>query len=188
MPAMYPLDMKKELETMHAGIGYLKSIGFSWDVLDELLGVPSGAVKTWILRGADGFHPLLVKGWRKPQFFLMLFLCSFLGVWDGMQREALTKIADDTSWERQDEYWEVFCKDILSLGGVSSYRGDDWSKELTVIPNNLIGINGLKPSRIAQILADYFPGYGVSTELDFDNICERYSNFQEAKRLRKGLP
>lgn len=185
MPAMYPLEMKEELETMQEGVGYLKSIGFSWDALDGLLDVPSGAVKTWILRGADGFHPLLIYGWRKPKFLLAIFLCLILGALGGMEREALERIAKDNTWEQQGEYWQTFSRDVLSLGGVSAYRGNDRNDEPTVVPDNLIRMNGLRPARIAQILTDYFPGYGVETEQDFYNICDRYAEFQATNRLKK---
>jgi hypothetical protein len=185
VPAKYPPEMKEEFETMNELICFLKSIGFAYETLDGLLDVPSGVVKIWILRGPDGFHPSLIDGWYRSIFWLILILCSFLGICDRMERETLNRISDDHTWERQEQYWNGFYKDIISLGGVSPFVGGYQEEEATIVPNNFIRRMGVEPNRIAQILADYFPGYGVKTEQDFYDICERYENFQLSSRLKK---
>jgi hypothetical protein len=103
-----------------------------------------------------------------------------------MESEAQEKIGEDSTWEQQDEYWKGFSKDIISMGGVVPYKGGIRGEEVTIIPNNLIRETGKEPDRIVEILSDYFPCYGVETELDFNNICEQYGNFQAANKLKRG--
>ncbi len=188
MPATYPLELRDEIESMHAGISYLKSIGLPYDVLGAFLGVPPGAVKAWILRGPDGFHPLLISGWSKPLFLFCILLCSLLGIWDDMERKAVNNIVIDPTWEQKEQFWKKFLKDIRSMGGIAPYKEGCQGEEIWVIPATLIVPGGLQPARIAKILADYYPIYKVKTVGDLVDICDRFADFLTADRLKRSGP
>jgi hypothetical protein len=178
----YPLDMQEEIETIQKGASYLRSIGVPYDALDALFSVPQGTVKRWIYRGVDAFHPLLMSGWYKPTFCFALLLGVILGIWEWMQKETIGRITADQTWDAQNQRWKMWERDILSLGGVAP--STDPGGDVTLVPNNLIRSGGLRPERLTQALADYFPIYGVKNERDFYDACDLYADHQAARRLK----